>query len=43
MPDLDENEDYGFFFFNKKYLKVEDIAKSEKNFFDCLEEKMVEL
>lgn len=36
MPDLDDHEDYGFFFFNRNYLKTSQIERSGKNFFDCL-------
>lgn len=40
MPELDENEDHGFFFFDRRYYKVNEISKKGRNFFDALEEKM---
>ena len=40
VSDLDEHEDYGFFFFDKKFYKVYEVKKKGRTFFDSLEEKM---
>ena len=42
IHEIDETEEHGFFFFNRKFRRTSEIKNLGVNFFDYLEEEMVE-